>query len=103
MLSFIIFLLSSIGLTMIITHSYIFKPLRKKINSISPFFGKLINCCQCTGFYVSIIIEAIIFLKERNNFIFYWSDFYYILYGFIGSFVCYLTYLMIKPLMDKYD
>jgi len=103
MLHFLIFLLSTIGATLIITQSYIFEPIRKKFNKIGPKFGKLFECSQCIGFYIALIVQFIILLKERMEFIFYLSDIYYILYGFIGSFVCYLTYLIMKPLMDKYD
>ena len=100
---FIIFLLSSIGATLIITQSYLFKPVREKALKISPVLGKLFKCSMCMGFWISLIIQLVILFKERMEFVLYWSDFYYILYGFIGSFVCYVTYLLIKPLMDKYD
>ena len=103
MLSFIIFLLATIGATLIITQSYIFKIIREKAQKINPSLGKLFKCTQCSGFYVAIIIQLIILMKERGEIIFYYSDLYYVIYGFIGSFVCYLTYLLIKPLMDKYD
>jgi hypothetical protein len=103
MLSFIIFLLATIGATLITTQSYLFKPIRKKACEKNQKFGKLLSCPQCSGVYWAIIIQFIILLHERMEFIFYWSDIYYIIYGFIGSFVCYLTYLLIKPLMNKYD
>ena len=103
MLEFIIFMLSTIGATMIITQSYIFKPLRNKLNDINKSLGKLFRCPQCIGFYISIIIQFIILIHERNGFIFNWIDLYYIIYGFIGSFISYTTYLLLKPLIDKYD
>ena len=103
LLNFIIFLLSTIGATLIITQSYIFKGVRDKISSINNNLSKLIKCPQCTGFYVSIIVQFIILLKIRGEFLFFFSDLYYLLYGFIGSFVCYITYLLMKPLIDKYD
>lgn len=103
MLNFIIFLLSTIGATLITTQSYLFKSIREKINDINPKLGKLVKCTQCSGFYWGIIIQYIILIHERNNLIFYYSDLYYIIYGFIGSFICYLTYLLLKGLMDKYD
>jgi len=103
MLTFLILILSTIGATLIITQSYIFKPIREKACNINNHLGKLISCSQCVGFYVAIIFQFIILLNERNGFIFYLSDIYYILYGFIGSFVCYVVYLLIKPLIDKYD
>ena len=103
MLEFIIFMLSTIGATMIITQSYIFKPLRNKIDNYNKTLGKLLRCPQCAGFYISIIIQFIILIHERNGFIFGWIDLHYIMYGFIGSFISYLVYLLLKPLIDKYD
>ena len=102
-MNFIIFLLAAIGATLITTQSYLFKPIREKACKISPTLGKLLKCTQCSGFYWGIMIQLITLFKERMEFVLYWSDFYYIIYGFIGSFVCYLVYLLIKPLMDKYD
>jgi len=99
----IIFLLSTIGLTFIITQSYIFKPIRNYLTSVNKSIGKLIHCSQCTGFYIGIILQFIIVMFNRNDIIFYISDFYYIIYGFIGSFVSYTSYLLLKPFMDKYD
>lgn len=104
MLSFIIFLLSTLGATFIVTQSYLFKNIRKKACDLSPnFFGKLISCNQCAGFYIALVVQFIILLKEREQFIFYFSDLYYILYGFIGSFICYLVYTLIKHLIEKHD
>lgn len=103
MLSFLIFLFSTIGSTLIITQSFAFKKIREKANDINSILGKLLKCSQCTGFYMALICQFIILFKERGLFIFYWTDFYFILYGFIGSLFCYLTYLLIKPLINKYD
>lgn len=102
-MNFLIFLLSTIGCTLIITISFIFKNIRDKAKTINPLFGKLLSCSQCTGFYVALVIQSIILIHERISISFTWFDLYYILYGFIGSFVCYLVYLLIKPLIDKHD
>jgi len=103
MMSFLIFLLASIGLTLIINLSFIFKPLREKMCKINSFIGKLLKCSQCTGFWASLFVQFLVLIHERASFIFFFTDIYFILYGFIGSFVCYLVYLLIKPLIDKYD
>jgi uncharacterized membrane protein len=102
-MEFLIFILSTVGLTFIITMSYIFNPLRKKMNVICPVIGKMLHCSQCTGFWSSLLVQFMILIYKRLSFTFYWTDVYYILYGFIGSFICYLIYLLIKPLIDKYD
>lgn len=103
MLSFIIFLLSTLGATFIVTQSYIFKNIRKKICDFNSTLGMLFSCNQCAGFYIALIIQFIILFKERGGFIFYSTDIYYILYGFIGSFICYFVYLIIKPFMNNFD
>lgn len=100
-MNFLIFLLSTVGLTLIITSSYIFKPIREKANNINKNLGKLLSCSQCTGFYAGLFIQFITLIYEKHNFTFY--DFYFIIYGFIGSFVSYVTYLLLKPLINKYD
>jgi len=103
MFNFIIFILSTIGLTLIITNSYLFKNIRIQAKKMNPTLGKLISCSQCTGFHISLIIQFIILIKERNGLSFNIFDLYYILYGFIGSLLSYITYLLIKPLIEKYD
>ena len=102
MLDFLIFSLSTIGATMITSQSYLFKPIREYGQKINKHIGKLLTCTQCSGFHWGIITQIIIELNKRNDIIFYWTDFYFILYGFIGSFISYLTYLLIKPLINKY-
>jgi hypothetical protein len=101
MLDFTIFLLATIGLTMIITQSYIFKPIRENIQKISPFLGKLLHCPMCFGFWSGILIKTSLLIFYQQFVLL--SLIIIVLYGFIGSFMSYLTYLLIKPLMDKYD
>jgi hypothetical protein len=103
MIDFIIFLLSVIGSTMITTQSYLFKPIRLYGEKINKHLGKLLKCTQCSGFYWGVIIKIIMLISERNDIIFYISDINLILFGFIGSFISYLTYLLLKPLINKYD
>jgi hypothetical protein len=102
-MDFLIFLLATVGATLIITLSYLFKPVRIKANKVSPVLGKLLKCSQCAGFYIALIIQFIILIHDRNGILFNWIDLYYIIYGFIGSLSSYVTYLFIKPLVDKYD
>ena len=103
MLEFLVFIMATVGATFIITFSYIFKPIREWIKKRNNFIGKLIECPQCSGFWMSFIIQFIILIHSRGQFVFYYLDFYYITYGFIGSLFSYIIYLLIKPLMDKYD
>jgi len=93
------FILATIGLTFIITQFYIFEGVRNYITKHSKFFGKLIHCPACMGFWNSLLIKTLLIIYYHQIL----SITIILIYGFIGSFVCYLTYLLIKPLMDKYD
>lgn len=95
--------MATIGATFITTQSYLFKNVRNKAYKLNQSLGKLLKCPQCSGFYWGIIIQFVILFHLRNNIILYLSDFYYIMYGFIGSIVCYVSFLLLKSLIDKYD
>lgn len=103
MLNFIIFLLANIGFTIIVTQSKIVKPLREFFCKISPnFLGSLFKCCLCIGFWTGVITSLLWFspvLAVAPISIFL----YPIFDGFISSIICYTFYLLIKPLMNKYD
>lgn len=95
----LIFILSTIGLTFIITFFYIFQWLRDYLKRISPkFLGKGIGCPACVGFWAGLIVRSIQLVHLGGIF-----DIDIILYGFIGSFVSYTAYLLLKSLMDKFD
>ena len=78
-------ILSGIGLTFIVTQSRLFKWLQKIY---------LFRCVMCFGFWAGIITRIVV-LQYLNIEI--------ILYGFICSLLSYILYLVIRPLMDKYD
>jgi len=92
MLTFLEFLLSTIGLTIIVTQSKLFEPLRKGAGKIHSKLEYLLNCPMCFGLWSGIIV----YILQTHK-----VDF--LLYGFMGSFISYLAYLLIHPLMDKYD
>jgi uncharacterized membrane protein len=100
MIDFLIFILSSIGATLITTQSYLFRPFREWGLKINKHFGKLLKCSQCSGFYWGVVIRLIIILPERGLDI---SDINILLYGFISSLLSYTTYLLLRPYVDKYD
>ena len=84
-------IIASIGLTIIVTQSFLFKPLREYLLSKNKYLGKLISCPMCFGFWsIGIVMVFKNVLPVVN-------------YGFICSLLCYVIYLMIKPLMEKYD
>ena len=102
MLELIKFLLSCVGLTMILTNSKLFKPFRDWCKKKSKLLGYLSTCSMCSGFYSGLIVYFLykityiipiinINLGELIN------------YGFIGSFVSYLMYLLLCPFIKKYD
>jgi hypothetical protein len=101
MLEFLIFILATIGLTFIITQFYIFEYIRNFIAKHSKFFGKLFNCPACMGMWCGMFIKFLLLIYNHELIIL--SLIIIPIYGFIGSFICYITYLLIKPLMDKYD
>ena len=102
MIDLIEFLLSTIGLTLILTNSKLFKPFREWTKKKSKLLGYLSTCSMCSGFYSGLIVYFLykityiipiinISLGELIN------------YGFMGSFVCYMAYLLLCPLIKKYD
>lgn len=102
MLELIKFLLSCVGLTMILTNSKLFKPFRDYLKKKNKLLGYLLGCSMCSGFYCGLIVYLLYELKciipvininlgELIN------------YGFIGSFVSYCIYLILCPLIKKYD
>ena len=52
----VIFILMNAGVAVIVTRSSLFEPLRKKIKSKSAFFGDLVNCPLCFGFWSSLVV-----------------------------------------------
>jgi len=101
MLNFIIFLLVNLGFTTIVTQSKIIKPLRTFLLKINPnFLGYWIKCPMCFGFFSGLLTSIFWFspvFSVAPISIFFIFD------GFISSIVCYTFYLLIKPLVNKYD
>lgn len=52
----IIYILAGIGLSFIITRSFIFQNIREKISVNSEIFGTLFSCPQCMGFWSGLLI-----------------------------------------------
>jgi hypothetical protein len=101
MIQLLEFIISTIGLTFIITQFYIFKNIREFINNKSKLFGKLFSCTACMGFWCGLFVKTMLLLYY--NTLYSNSIFIILIYGFIGSIVSYTFYLIIKPLIDKYD
>jgi len=84
-------LLGSIGLTMIVTQSFLFKGVRDYFSN--KWIKKVLNCTQCFGFWSGVLVGVM----EWN----YITDI--LLLGFSSSILSYVLYLLIKPLVIKYD
>jgi len=104
MLDLLIYILVNIGITIIVTQSKLFKPLREYFCKISPnYLGVLVGCSLCTGFW-SGLFTSLFFLSPTlmiNPSM--WMFLFPLFDGAISSIVCFTFYLLIKPLMNKYD
>lgn len=67
------FILACYGLTMILVYGKIFNKIRPK----NGFFGDLFSCTLCTGFWVGIFVNFLMFLMNKN-----------IYDGIIGNIIC---------------
>lgn len=95
----IIFILATIGATFITTQSYLFNPIRNFVYTKNKHIGKLLKCSQCSGFYWGMIIK--IMIQYINISHIQILDLF--IYGCIGSFTSYTTYLLLAYFMEKYD
>lgn len=95
-----LWLLCAYGVTHIITGTKIFEWLRRIMDSVSPnFFGILFSCPACMGFWVGVILQAIIgniITLEQN---------YYVLiclvHGAISSGWCWIVHILVSYVDEK--
>lgn len=90
----VITLLASIGLTFIITQSFLFKGIRKRVCEANRTLGKMISCSQCFSFWSGIFnILGLLFIP------------YFIVFQIacISSILSYATWLILKGFMLKHD
>lgn len=102
MLELIEFILSCVGLSLIITTSKLFKPFRGWCKKKSKLIGYLVGCQLCFGLWSGFIV----YYLYKLEYIIPYVDIYLgelINFGFIGSFVSYCIYLLLCPLIKKYD
>lgn len=55
--SIILLILTSVGITNIVVDSTLFEGVRNFIHGRSEFFGKMINCSMCSGFWVGLLLS----------------------------------------------
>ena len=103
----IIDILTIVGLTIIITTSKMLKPFREFVSTRSIFFGELLSCSLCTGFWVglffyllpeNVIIDVEIINIKINFNIFVKTI---ISYAALGSVFSEVMYLIINRLKIK--
>jgi hypothetical protein len=65
--SLVLFCFGSIGVTHILVDGEIFKPVKEFIaKNLPEFFSKLLNCYQCTGFWVGIFFGFFLYFDVEN-------------------------------------
>lgn len=62
------FILTAFGLTQILVYGSIFDAARNKIGEISRWFGTLVNCPMCIGFWAGVFLFGINKYTELFNF-----------------------------------
>lgn len=83
-------LLSIVGITLIITRSKIFKPLRELASSTGDFLGELFSCPMCMGVWVGL---GFIFMPENAKSALYYPS--------IGSLASYTIFLILERVKIK--
>ena len=94
---FLIWSLGVYGTANIIVFSNFFKPVREFFKD-TPFFGKMIVCILCTGFWVGLFWSLVVW-SPANMFIMqsYWANKYTntLFDACIGSCICWIIYLFL--------
>lgn len=85
-------ILGALGLTLIVTKSYLFTGVRERASKVNRYLGKLLECPLCFGFWAYLVTTSLdlVGLCIINT-------------CFIVSMAAYLMHLIIKPFSDKYD
>jgi len=107
-LAFILTLLASVGATLIITTSYLFRPLQNAFTKEKhPYLYKLFRCPMCMGVYVGMFLQFIIMLFVRERFAWdyilfnIWDIVPIIFQGFATSIISYLVFLWMLSMEDE--
>jgi len=95
----ITWILATFGLATIIVNSTIMAPVRARVEKISPFLGKLVNCILCTGFWSGVFWSSMYWNPFSAQ---YASCFFMdaIFAGCVGCASTWLIYLKVFPLMQ---
>jgi hypothetical protein len=69
MLILIYLILGCYGVTSIIVQSKLFKPFRAWVEGKSTFFGKLVSCMLCSGFWVGLLMVILFNMSPAYSFL----------------------------------
>lgn len=103
---FLVFSIGCVGITSIIVDGEIFKPVKDYMHDKVPeFFNSLLNCYQCSGFWVGIFFGIAINYNDLNNVPNFACLF---LYGGLSSassyfYALYITYLEANSMVQFND
>jgi hypothetical protein len=86
----LVILASSIGLTLIVTKSFLMKGFRLMAIGLNPYAGKLFACGMCFGFWAFILCYWIYRIAPIVN------------YCFIASLLSYTYILLFDDRMDRH-
>ena len=68
-MEFLLWILVSFGITTILSISKIFKPVREYVKNKSAFWGDMLACSMCTGFWVGAFL-CITYFSPTGNILF---------------------------------
>jgi hypothetical protein len=102
----ILLIVAAVGLLLILKYGFIFNVpreyIKNKAYSFNDSFGryieKLLSCSQCLGFWCGFVLFLLTGILEQSyHLIIYYS----VVFGFITSFICNITDMLITLLDEK--
>ena len=87
----ITFILTSFGITYIIVYGGIFKNMREYLEENYPFFGDLVGCPMCFGFWSGVLVSIFYVSPTPESFIPYGDVFFD---GCLSSASCWILHVV---------
>ncbi len=107
MIELMLFILSVIGMTNIIVDGSIFQEKREKLEKKSPFWGQVVRCHQCCGFWCGLICGFFILIIDIPQQNLLWSliiiPLKTFLFGCAGSFLAPAYDLFYQFILSKIE
>lgn len=103
------YVLSVVGVTTIVTQSFIFSPIREWVKSKHDFLGTLIECPTCFGFWVGVFLSLhtyspfyeVTYSESWFYYYFYWVWVRFALDGAIASIVATFATVLFELVSQK--